>query len=107
MLTNPQLRTVDNLFTFLLLCHAGTWSGHKQAYEFAEGARGIIVTAGRRNRFLDGRPVPLKADMHGVDNLKARWFEWIEIERRRLGMAIYVSISESQPKHTISFIGSG
>jgi hypothetical protein len=42
--------------TTFLLCLAGTWSGSKQAYEFAEGGRGPLITACRRARLLDCRP---------------------------------------------------
>ncbi|KAF4628310.1 hypothetical protein G7Y89_g9842 [Cudoniella acicularis] len=50
------LRITDNILIYFLLCLAGTWSGSKQAYEFAEGGRGILITALRRSRILDCRP---------------------------------------------------
>lgn len=86
------LRTVDNIFTFLLLCLCGTWSGDKQAYEFAEGSRGILVTASRRCRLMDCRPNRLIPTLRQFTMLEAAWRSWIEAERRkRLGLSIYVS----------------
>ncbi|TVY67435.1 Zinc finger protein [Lachnellula suecica] len=90
-----SLRSVDNIFTYFLLCLAGTWSGHKQAYEFAEGGRGILITALRRARLLDCRP---SAKVHmdgflrqGMSPVEASWLSWVETEKRkRLGLSIYV-----------------
>lgn len=89
---DTQLRTTDNILTFLLLCLAGTWSGNKQGYEFAEGYRGILVTASRRSRLMDCRPT--RQDKNA--SLHDTWLDWIETEKkRRLGICIYVSIDHS------------
>lgn len=90
------MRSIDNILTYFLLCLAGTWSGSKHAYEFAEGGRGILVTACRRSRLLDCRPTS-RVDMEryqrpGTSNLDATWLAWVDSEKRkRLGLAIYVS----------------
>ncbi|KAK0100405.1 hypothetical protein ONS95_008356 [Cadophora gregata] len=86
------LRSVDNIFALLLVCLAGTWSGGREAYEFAEGFRGILVTTSRRCRLLDGRPITLENETReGHSVLDQIWHSWIEAERRkRLGMAIYL-----------------
>jgi hypothetical protein len=91
-----QFRNPDNILTYFLLCLAGTWSGHKLAYEFAEGARGTLITALRRSRLLDNRP-SAKVDIErfqreGMTLTEATWTAWIETEKRkRLGLCIYVS----------------
>ena len=87
-----QLRSVDNIFALLLICLAGTWSGGREAYEFAEGFRGVLVTTSRRCRLLDGRPITLENEnREGCSVLDQIWHSWIEVEKRkRLGMAIYV-----------------
>ncbi|KAL4907725.1 fungal-specific transcription factor domain-containing protein [Aspergillus multicolor] len=92
------LRETDNILSLLFLCTAATWSGQKFAFEFAEGARGILVTACRRCRLLDCRPKPLSppcADeelsrsMRG--KLQQSWRSWIGAEqRKRLGLSIYL-----------------
>ena len=76
---------------------AGTWSGSKHSYEFAEGGRGILVTACRRSRLLDCRPsasVEIQTYLRpGVSQLEATWLAWAETEKRkRLGLSIYVSL---------------
>ncbi|KAH1583282.1 hypothetical protein KXX17_000169 [Aspergillus fumigatus] len=72
------LRSVENILTLLFLCVSGVWSGHKSAFEFAEGARGILVTACRATR-----PMRVK--------LLDTWTSWIQLEqRKRLGLAIYM-----------------
>ncbi|PBP27802.1 C2H2 type zinc finger domain protein [Diplocarpon rosae] len=89
------LRSIDNLLTYFLLCLAGTWSGSKHSYEFAEGGRGILVTAARRSRLLDNRPVA-SVDIGpyqrpGRTQMEAVWLAWIETEKRkRLGLSIYI-----------------
>ncbi|CAL3973322.1 unnamed protein product [Diplocarpon coronariae] len=89
------LRSIENILTYFLLCLAGTWSGSKHAYEFAEGGRGILVTAARRSRLLDNRPVA-SIDIEpyqrpGRTQIEAVWFSWIETEKRkRLGLSIYI-----------------
>lgn len=93
MLTFLQLRSVDNILTYFLLCLAGTWSGSKHSYEFAEGGRGILVTACRRSRLLDCRPsARIEPEQRsGRSQLDASWLAWIETEKRkRLGLSIYV-----------------
>lgn len=84
---------MDNIFALLLVCLAGTWSGGREAYEFAEGFRGVLVTTSRRCRLLDGRPITLENETRdGCSVLDQIWYSWIEAEKRkRLGMAIYVS----------------
>ena len=95
---SSQLRSVNNILTFFLLCLAGTWSGSKQFYEFAEGSRGILVTAVRRSRLLDCRP-SARIDVEqfqgrGISQTQAAWLAWVETEKRkRLGLSIYVSLS--------------
>ncbi|KAL5313528.1 hypothetical protein ACEPPN_017948 [Leptodophora sp. 'Broadleaf-Isolate-01'] len=94
-LEKKWLRSIDNVLTYFLLCLAGTWSGSKHSYEFAEGGRGILVTACRRARLLDCRPVSrVEIDPYlqpGRSHLEAVWLAWIETERRkRLGMSIYI-----------------
>ncbi|KAE9364876.1 hypothetical protein N431DRAFT_431620 [Stipitochalara longipes BDJ] len=89
------LRSVDNVLTYFLLCLAGTWSGSKNSYEFAEGGRGILVTACRRCRLLDCRPsASVEIESHvrpGVTQLDAAWLAWVETEKRkRLGLSIYI-----------------
>lgn len=85
---------MDNILTYFLLCLAGTWSGSKQSYEFAEGARGVLVTACRRMRLFDDRPAPIDATRFqdagcSLDN--AKWLAWIEVEKsKRLGLSIYM-----------------
>jgi len=64
-------------------------------YEFAEGARGILITACRRCRLLDHRPSarvePKIFQQQGHEPLEALWLAWIETEKRkRLGLSIYV-----------------
>lgn len=91
-----QLRDVDNILIFFLFCLAGTWSGSKQFYEFAEGGRGILVTACRRSRLLDCRPsarVEIGRFLQpGISHMQAAWLAWVETEKRkRLGLSIYVS----------------
>jgi hypothetical protein len=95
-LTILQLRAVDNILTYFLLCLAGTWSGSKYSYEFAEGGRGILVTACRRSRLLDCRnSAAVGAESYqrpGVSPLQAAWLAWVETEKRkRLGLSVYVS----------------
>lgn len=88
-------RSSDNILTYFLLCLCGTWSGHKQAYEFAEGGRGILITALRRLRLLDCRP-SAKVDAErfqreGLSPVEASWMAWKETEKkRRLGLSIYM-----------------
>ncbi|KAH6723644.1 hypothetical protein BKA61DRAFT_686305 [Leptodontidium sp. MPI-SDFR-AT-0119] len=86
------LRSVDSIFALLLVCLAGTWSGGREAYEFAEGFRGVLVTTSRRCRLLDGRPITLENEAHeGHSSLDQIWYSWIESEKRkRLGLAIYL-----------------
>ncbi|KAF4156814.1 hypothetical protein CNMCM6069_006336 [Aspergillus lentulus] len=91
----PQLRSVENILTLLFLCVSGAWSGHKSAFEFAEGARGILVTACRRCRLLDCRPKPLVTDAGATRPMRVKlldtWMAWIELEqRKRLGLAIHM-----------------
>ncbi|KAF4217217.1 hypothetical protein CNMCM5878_006461 [Aspergillus fumigatiaffinis] len=90
-----QLRSVENILTLLFLCVSGAWSGHKSAFEFAEGARGILVTACRRCRLLDCRPKPLVTDAGATRPVRAKlldtWMAWIELEQpKRLGLAIHM-----------------
>ncbi|CAG8972743.1 hypothetical protein HYALB_00006834 [Hymenoscyphus albidus] len=90
-----SLRITDNILTSFLLCMTGTWSGSKQSYEFAEGARGTLVTTMRRARLLDCRPSSRisveKYKAPGVSEWDAIWFAWAETEKRkRLGLCIYM-----------------
>ena len=92
-----QLRSTDNMLTHFLLCLSGTWSGSKEAYEFAEGARGVLVTACRRMRLLDQRPsANLDTERFlrvGLGPLESTWRAWAETEKKkRLGLSIYVGI---------------
>ncbi|KAL2067603.1 hypothetical protein VTL71DRAFT_2028 [Oculimacula yallundae] len=94
-LEKKWLRQIDNILTYFLLCLAGTWSGSKHSYEFAEGGRGILVTACRRARLLDCRPVSrVEIDLYqrpGRSQMEAVWLAWVETERRkRLGLSIYI-----------------
>ncbi|OJJ45296.1 hypothetical protein ASPZODRAFT_143938 [Penicilliopsis zonata CBS 506.65] len=89
------LRSNDNIFTLLLLCVSGTWSGQKAAFELAEGARGILVTACRRCRLLDCRPKTQPSDPQSSRSKRTRlretWKSWIDLEqRKRLGLSIYI-----------------
>jgi hypothetical protein len=82
--------------TTFLLCLAGTWSGSKRAYEFAEGGRGTLITACRRARLLDCRPSSRLSHEQfqrpGLSQLDAVWLAWVETEKRkRLGLCVYVS----------------
>lgn len=70
-------------------------------FEFAEGVRGILITASRRARLLDCRPASrvnlgstsLPTNSPG----EVEWFSWIETEKRkRLGLSIYVGIPALQ-----------
>lgn len=93
------LRLPENTLTFCLLCLAGTWSGSKQGYAFAEAARGIMVTACRRGRLLDCRSsskIPAERYFRpGVSKIQATWLAWIETEKRkRLGLSIYIYDSQ-------------
>lgn len=81
--------------TLLFLCISGAWCGHKIAFEFAEGARGILVTASRRCKLLDCRPKPLLSDMQQPRSMRTRlndsWKNWVKLEqRKRLGLCIFV-----------------
>ncbi|CZT11678.1 uncharacterized protein RCO7_08703 [Rhynchosporium graminicola] len=94
-LEKKWLRNIDNILTYFLLCLAGTWSGSKHSYEFAEGGRGILVTACRRARLLDCRPISrVEIDLYqrpGRPQLEAVWLAWVETEKRkRLGLSIYI-----------------
>ncbi|KAH8656564.1 fungal-specific transcription factor domain-containing protein [Tricladium varicosporioides] len=89
------LRITDNILTYFLLCLAGTWSGSKQAYEFAEGGRGTLITALRRSRILDCRPSArievARYQSSNMSQLHAIWLAWAETEKRkRLGLSIYI-----------------
>ncbi|RDW84516.1 hypothetical protein BP6252_02106 [Coleophoma cylindrospora] len=82
-----HMRNIDNILTLFLLCLGGAWSGNKQLYEFAEGGRGMLITACRRSRLLDCRPAP------SVQNERTgtKWLAWVETEKRkRLGLSIYI-----------------
>lgn len=83
---------MENIFGLLLVCVAGTWSGDRESYEFAEGFRGVLVTTSRRCRLLDCRPnLGENGNYKNVRVLDQIWYSWIEIEKRkRLGLAIYV-----------------
>ncbi|KAL4811966.1 fungal-specific transcription factor domain-containing protein [Aspergillus spinulosporus] len=88
------LRENDNLLTLLFLCVSAAWSGHKFAFEFAEGARGILVTACRRCRLLDCRQKPTP-DAGKSPSMRAglhqSWQSWIRTEqRKRLALSIYL-----------------
>ncbi|RDW87087.1 fungal specific transcription factor domain-containing protein [Aspergillus mulundensis] len=97
-LNTAFLRETDNILSLLFLCVAATWSGHKFAFEFAEGARGILVTACRRCRLLDCRLKPLPspgADGEPVRLMRSKlhqsWQSWVKLEqRKRLGLSIYL-----------------
>ncbi|KAL4976294.1 fungal-specific transcription factor domain-containing protein [Aspergillus desertorum] len=87
------LREINNILTLLFLCVSAAWSGHKFAFEFAEGARGILVTACRRCRLLDCRLKP-SPNAETVPSMRARlhqlWQSWISTEqRKRLALSIY------------------
>lgn len=83
------MRSIDNILTLFLFCLSGAWSGNKQLYEFAEGGRGMLVTACRRSRLLDCRPAA-KVQNERTD---AKWLAWVESEKqKRLGLSIYVSL---------------
>ncbi|KAL4748227.1 fungal-specific transcription factor domain-containing protein [Aspergillus terricola var. indicus] len=89
------LRETDNILTLLFLCVSAAWSGHKFAFEFAEGARGILVTACRRCRLLDCRLKP-SPDAETSPSMRARlhqsWQSWIRTEqRKRLALSIYAN----------------
>ncbi|KAL2811877.1 fungal-specific transcription factor domain-containing protein [Aspergillus granulosus] len=92
-LNTAFLRETDNILTLLFLCVAAAWCGHKFAFEFAEGARGILVTACRRCKLLDCRQkLPLSGD--APQSMRARlhlsWQSWINMEqRKRLGLSIH------------------
>ncbi|CEL07336.1 hypothetical protein ASPCAL10496 [Aspergillus calidoustus] len=86
------LRETDNILTLLFLCVSAAWCGHKFAFEFAEGARGILVTACRRCRLLDCRQRP-PSDVGSSRSMRAKlhhaWQAWIKAEqRKRLGLCI-------------------
>ncbi|GAM43400.1 C2H2 type zinc finger domain protein [Talaromyces pinophilus] len=86
---------IDNILTLLFLCLSGAWCGHKAAFEFAEGARGILVTASRRCKLLDCRPKPLLSDTQQPRNMRTRlndsWRSWVKLEqRKRLGLSIFM-----------------
>lgn len=90
-----QLRSTDNILTLLFLCVSGAWCGHKIAFEFAEGARGILVTACRRCKLLDCRPKASFSDTQQPRSMRTRlndsWKNWIKLEqRKRLGLCIFV-----------------
>ncbi|KAL2810240.1 fungal-specific transcription factor domain-containing protein [Aspergillus granulosus] len=87
------LRETNNILTLLFLCVSSAWCGHKSAFEFAEGARGILVTACRRCRLLDCRLKPSN-DGDGAVSQRAKlhqsWQSWIRMEqRKRLGLSIH------------------
>ncbi|KAI9647620.1 hypothetical protein NHQ30_004005 [Ciborinia camelliae] len=90
-----HLRILDNIFTLFNLLLAGAWVGSKKMFEFAEGVRGILITAGRRARLLDCRPISrVHLDPSSLPRntpQEIEWFSWIETERRkRLGLSIYI-----------------
>lgn len=88
---------MDNIFTLFNLLLAGAWGGSKKMFEFAEGVRGILITAGRRARLLDCRPISrVQLDPNALPRnspQEIEWFSWIETEKRkRLGLSIYVCL---------------
>ncbi|TGO88894.1 hypothetical protein BPOR_0136g00180 [Botrytis porri] len=90
-----HLRILDNIFTLFNLLLAGAWGGSKKMYEFAEGVKGILITAGRRARLLDCRPISrVQLDPSSLPRnspQEIEWFSWIETEKRkRLGLSIYI-----------------
>ncbi|QSZ31234.1 hypothetical protein DSL72_000797 [Monilinia vaccinii-corymbosi] len=93
--SGDTLRVLDNIFTLFNLLLAGAWGGSKKKFEYAEGVRGILVTAGRRARLLDCRPTSrVQLDPNSLPNnspQEVEWFSWIETEKRkRLGLSIYI-----------------
>ncbi|KAL3455812.1 fungal-specific transcription factor domain-containing protein [Aspergillus heterothallicus] len=94
VLDTAYLRETDNILTLLFLCVSAAWCGHKFAFEFAEGARGILVTACRRSRLLDCRLRP-SADGETARSMRGRihqaWEFWTRSEqRKRLGLSIHM-----------------
>jgi hypothetical protein len=92
---SSQLRSIDNMLTYFLLCLDETWSGSRQSYDAAGGGRGILVTACRRMRLLDCRPCGRhdtgRFQQAGPGTQAATWLAWAEMEKRkRLGLSIYV-----------------
>lgn len=90
-----HLRILDNIFTLFNLLLAGAWGGSKKMFEFAEGVRGILITASRRARLLDCRPISrVQLDPSSLPRnspQEIEWFSWIETEKRkRLGLSIYI-----------------
>ena len=89
-----QLRSLDSILTYFLLCLAGTWSMSKESYEFAEGSRGVLITACRRMRLLDCRPSSFDTSKFrnspfGLEETK--WLAWIDNEKsKRLGLSVYM-----------------
>jgi hypothetical protein len=72
------------------------WSGNKDAYERAEGDRGILIVACRRCRLLDCRPIdvayPPNRSLFDERRMNEVWTRWITAEKRkRLGLSVYVS----------------
>ncbi|RAL62921.1 hypothetical protein DID88_004762 [Monilinia fructigena] len=93
--SGDTLRIIDNIFTLFNLLLAGAWGGSKKMFEFAEGVRGILITAGRRARLLDCRPISrVQLDHNSLprnSSQEIEWFSWIETEKRkRLGLSIYI-----------------
>ena len=66
----------------------------KESYEFAEGSRGVLVTACRRMRLLDCRPSSFDTSKFrdsGLDPQEIHWLAWIENEKgKRLGLSVYM-----------------
>ncbi|CAD6443402.1 9c00934b-a060-4ffd-be6f-0b6ba9a40e9b [Sclerotinia trifoliorum] len=90
-----HLRILDNIFSLFNLLVAGAWGGSKKMFEFAEGVRGILITASRRARLLDCRPISrVQLDPSSLPRSSPQeieWFSWIETEKRkRLGLSIYI-----------------
>lgn len=66
----------------------------KESYEFAEGSRGVLVTACRRMRLLDCRPSSFDSSKFrdaGFGTVETKWLNWIDNEKgKRLGLSVYM-----------------
>jgi hypothetical protein len=93
-----QLRSVQHLLAFFLVSLSAMWLGHKMFYERAEGDRGELAIYCRRFELLDCRVKKKYSQSQSRQNRKRvedSWMDWInEEQKKRLGLCIYVSLSE-------------